>query len=93
MMIPKSFKLGKKRVDVAQYDKKRLYGGAVGSFYYSIERMAIATRRPKREVNETFWHETTHAILHDMKHPLWNDEKFVTAFSKRLAQVVETAVL
>jgi hypothetical protein len=42
---------------------------------------------------ETFWHELTHCILHDMGHKLWRDEQFVTEFSKRLNQAVHTAKL
>jgi hypothetical protein len=45
----------------------------------------------KKNMAETFWHEVTHCVLHDMSHPLWKDEKFVTAFSQRLNQVVHTA--
>jgi hypothetical protein len=40
---------------------------------------------------ETFWHEVMHCVLHEMGNPLWKDEKFVTAFSQRLNQVVYTA--
>ena len=43
------------------------------------------------ERSETFWHEITHAILHDMKNKLSYDEKFVTAFSQRLDQAIRTA--
>jgi hypothetical protein len=45
----------------------------------------------KEERSETFWHELTHAILHDMKSKLDYDEKFVTAFSQRLDQAINTA--
>ena len=93
MMLPKLFKLGKQNVGVDVRDSARLLGGALGSFFPHVSIMVIAGRRPKKQVAVTFWHETTHAILYDMNHPLWNDEKFVTAFSKRLAQVVDTAVL
>lgn len=41
--------------------------------------------------SETFWHELTHAILHEMKHPQWNDEVFVTKFAKLLDEAVRTA--
>jgi hypothetical protein len=37
-------------------------------------------------VQENFWHEITHAILHDMgEDKLNNNEKFVVEFSKRLS--------
>jgi hypothetical protein len=40
---------------------------------------------------ETFWHETVHAILYEMQHPLYNNEKFVTEFAKNLSKVIDTA--
>jgi hypothetical protein len=45
------------------------------------------------EVSDTFWHEVTHAILQDMGHRLWNNEKFVTRFANRLNEVINTAEL
>jgi hypothetical protein len=48
-------------------------------------------RYDKDERSETFWHEITHAILHDMKNQLSYNEKFVTAFSQRLDQAIKTA--
>ncbi len=39
----------------------------------------------------TFWHELTHAILHDMKHPLAPNEEFVEKFSKRLNDAIHSA--
>lgn len=45
------------------------------------------------QLTENYLHELTHAILYDMKHPLWKDETFVTAFAKRLAKAVDSAEL
>jgi hypothetical protein len=43
-------------------------------------------------VQENFWHEVTHAILHDMgEHRLNGNEKFVVEFSKRLSQAIKSA--
>lgn len=36
------------------------------------------------EIWQTYYHEVVHAVLHDMKHPLNNNEKFVDDFAKRL---------
>jgi hypothetical protein len=44
-----------------------------------------------KERAETFWHELTHGILADMEHPLFNDEKFVVAFSQRLNDAIHSA--
>jgi hypothetical protein len=44
------------------------------------------------KVQENFWHEVTHAILHDMgEHRLNGNEKFVVEFSKRLSQAIKSA--
>ena len=43
-------------------------------------------------LEETFWHELTHAILHDMgEHQLNNRESFVEEFSRRLSAAIRTA--
>lgn len=43
------------------------------------------------EVDNTFWHEVTHAILYDMGHNLWDNEVFVTAFANRLSDAIDSA--
>lgn len=98
MMIPNSFKLGRVTYRVEQ--PYTLYLGRLGEVHYTpaIIRVAFAVgQTPKgrtpRQRAETFWHETTHAILHDMGNLLYKDEKFVTEFSRRLNQVVHTARL
>jgi hypothetical protein len=41
---------------------------------------------------ESFWHELTHAILHDMKAKKLNDdEAFVINFSRRLHHAIKSA--
>lgn len=47
----------------------------------------------REELTDTFWHEVTHAILRDMDHPLWRSEKFVSAFARRMTEIVLTAEL
>lgn len=43
-------------------------------------------------LQENFWHEVTHAILHDMGEDKLNaNEKFVVEFSKRLSQAIKSA--
>jgi hypothetical protein len=44
-------------------------------------------------VRDTFWHELTHAVLHDMGHPLRDDEKFVVKFANRLSCAIDSAQL
>jgi len=97
MMIPYSFKLGRKEFTV--HHSMDLPKGVLGQVYYAPATIKIASfnrsgkERTQMQRSETFWHETTHAILHDMNHVLRSNEKFVTEFSKRLNQVVHTARL
>jgi hypothetical protein len=43
-------------------------------------------------VQENFWHEITHAILHDMGEDKLNaNERFVVEFSKRLSKAIKSA--
>jgi len=88
--VPASFTVGSISYRVCEVDK--LKGNRLGLMCTILKKMWIA-RGPRVvvPVSETFWHEVTHAVLHDMHHPLWADEKFVTEFSKRLDQVIKTA--
>ena len=70
----------------------------MGEVRYRERRIEIATnstlsgRSYKREeINDTFWHELTHAILFEMNHPYWNNEKFVTKFANYLTKAIDTA--
>jgi hypothetical protein len=71
----KQFK-GKPYVGQVDYKKKlitvALYGGITGKKLTSYE------------VLQAYYHEVVHLILHDMKHPLNDDEKFVDSFAKRM---------
>ena len=71
----KQFK-GKPYVGQIDYKKKlitvALYGGITGK------------KLTRCEVLQAYYHEVVHLILHDMKHPLNDDEKFVDAFAKRV---------
>jgi hypothetical protein len=94
MQIPKSFRLGRKewavRPKAVPARGAHIYGQVYPSYGTIVIRYANRQQAPR---SETFWHEVTHAILYDMGDPRWNDEKFVTAFSKRLNQVINTAKL
>jgi hypothetical protein len=96
MLIPYSFKLGKGEYRVQHV--LALPQCRVGYVHYPpVSLIQIAQTswgacklRARRRVH-IFWHETVHAILHDMGHRLRDDEKFVDAFAKRLTQIVSTA--
>jgi hypothetical protein len=95
MLIPYTFKLSGSRFRVQQ---THAVGNTMGQCMPDKQTIFVAvssgtSKRDPVDVAETFWHEVTHAILHDMQHKLWRDEAFVTAFSKRLNQVIHTAKL
>lgn len=57
------------------------------------EEDAFGNKFAPEEKYETFWHELTHAILYEMRHPLYESEGFVTKFSRRLADAIAGAKL
>lgn len=99
MQIPKQFKLSDNTytVEMVRHTAPR---GTMGTVYYGKRHIELATHSGRNdrsfkqeEIDDTFWHEVTHAILRDMDHKLWNNERFVTEFAKRLTQVINTAEL
>jgi len=93
VILPYKFKLVNQQYDVQRFTQSRVQ---TGHTLTSVGVIQVAThhrkgpRRPKA-IQLTFWHEATHAILHDMGDPLWRNEQFVTEFSKRLVQLINTA--
>lgn len=87
MQIPSSIKVGRKKYKVEQ--RKRMPLMVTGRLYVHSGVLQIGAASTNKPL--TFWHEVTHAILHDMDHPLWDNEDFVTKFSKRLAGVIKSA--
>lgn len=99
MLIPKKFTISDKTFNVTVVDKMRR-SGRMGSVDHHTKEVLVGSKSNltgrsfrTEEVSETFWHEITHAILFDMGNPLWNNETFVTQFSRRLNEVVNTAKL
>jgi len=98
MQLPKSIRVGKTRYPVVQ-PYLLIPPDRAGSVTYGQDiRVAIRilaggriTARSERQRSETFWHEVTHAILHDMGSKLEANEQFVTAFSKRLNDAIHSA--
>ena len=89
-MLPDRFKVGRKNYYV-QHGAPLPYkiNGRINPLKKKIE---LAYLGEDKKIAEVFWHEVTHAILHDMDGKVrWTDEPFVREFSKRLAQVVRTA--
>lgn len=95
--LPKLIRIGHKRysVEVVEAMLEKCWQGSVD---YNTKRIRVARKSnvsgrsfADHEIQDTFWHEMTHAILHDMGSPLYKNEKFVSAFSKRLATAIKTA--
>lgn len=82
MQIPTSVKIGKKKWHVSH---EKLPHGVRGACYPQVSLIVRNSDDPC-----VFWHELTHAILHDMGAD-WRNEKFVVDFSKRLTQAIQTA--
>jgi hypothetical protein len=98
MQIPKKIKVGTKTYAVIQVKKARTKNTlAAIDYQHGIIWMAThdeqGIKLGKEEMADTFWHELTHAVLHDMGHELCYDEKFVTAFANRLSLSVTSAQL
>lgn len=101
MKIPKSVKVGKRKIAIEQpkglvINTSECRGGY--DYGDSIIYVSRGSSNPKawyrfteKERSETFWHELTHAILHDMEHKLKSNEEFVTDFSIRLNQAIRSA--
>lgn len=95
--IPTRIKVGHKRysIDVVE---TMLRKGEMGRVYFDDGVIRLATKSntcgrtfSRDEIDTTFWHEMVHAILHDMGHPLWRNEDFVTRFANRLSTAIKTA--
>lgn len=98
MKIPKEVTVGKTKIKIDQPVSLMVRGTPChGCFDRADNSIDVAkqdvrgNKYDKDERSETFWHELTHAILHDMKNSLSYNEKFVTAFSQRLDQAIKTA--
>ena len=98
MKLPRKVRVGNKHysVEIVETMAQR---GRMGDVNHDRKRITIGQRSNvtgKRfkvtDVEDTFWHELTHAILADMgMHALNNDETFVTGFANRLTIAIQTA--
>jgi len=97
MIIPKEIKVGKTKYNVEWFKEIRKGKQHCHGFVSYLEKcIALAktdgtNKYSKQEKEETFWHELTHAILKDMNHELFDNEKFVTQFSQRLNDAIRSA--
>jgi Zn-dependent peptidase ImmA (M78 family) len=86
--IPTRVTVGKQAYQI-QY-KQRTPKTMYGSIYYDRKIIEVFKNDAARERN-TFWHELTHAILHEMGHELSRDEAFVTEFADKLSGAIDSA--
>ena len=95
--LPKKIRVGTRWYSVEVVEAMR-NKSEMGRVHYDKRTIELAKRThhgvPFRlsALEETFWHELTHAILHDMgEHQLNNRESFVEEFANRLARAIQTA--
>ncbi len=97
LKLPKKVQVGDRwySVEIVETMQRKAQMGYV---YYGTGEIEMAkkcnvTNKPYSadEVNDTFWHELTHAILYDMGSSLYKNERFVTRFANRLSKAIKTA--
>ncbi len=99
MKLPTRIKVGRTWYDVSRVET---LGHYMRGQWRHKERGNTDIRIAKRcsqcgpfseaEQEESFWHELTHAILHDMDEKKLNaDEQFVIKFSRRLSEAIRSA--
>jgi len=95
VIIPKTIKVGKTQYKIEKQKQSSWLRGLIKYKQGIIKIVNKSTHRNKpfsaKEQEETFWHEVTHAVLYDMNHSLYNNEKFVTEFSTRLNNAIRSA--
>ena len=95
-MFPKNIRVGRRKYAVHVGPANR-FPSALGYIDYTPSDIYIHTVKKdgqavsEKVMQETFWHELTHAILHEMDHPLFRSEVFVTQFAKLLSQAINSA--
>jgi len=94
---PRRMTIGRKKYDI-KVERHSPTRGTMGEVTYSHQLITIGTHSTltghsyKAEaVHDTFWHELTHAILYEMGHPYYKNEKFVSKFATHLTKAIETA--
>lgn len=96
-LFPRHLFIGKHRYKVKQ--PRILYRyGCMGEVRYQDKEIEVATHSSRTgrkfsasQAQDTFWHEVTHAILYEMGHKYYKDERFVTHFAHYLNRAIRTA--
>ena len=98
MQIPKNLKVGEYRYKVVRVDQAPRKG-TMGSVDVKTKTITLGQRSwlnskafKTEQVDDTFWHELTHAILFEMgRRRLWKDEHFVSQFATLLTKAINSA--
>lgn len=98
MKIPKTIRVGSRRYKVSLVDAIKPVG-AMAEVSYADGTIKLCTHSSlngrsfkTEELDDSFWHELTHAILHEMgRVRLRNDERFVTEFAHLLTKAINSA--
>jgi hypothetical protein len=98
MKLPKRIQVGDTEYATIMVNKaKRQHTLGTIDYTHGIiwlaKRDSYGNKLDKEELADSFWHEITHAVLHDMNHKLCDDEKFVNAFAHRLSSAIKSAQL
>ena len=100
MKIPKQVTVGKTKIAVKKFfavmvgkdDCRGCYNWDKKEIHIANNTPSTAYKYSASEKANTFWHELTHAILHDMGEDKLNrNEKFVSDFADRLDQAIKSA--
>lgn len=93
--MPKRVQVGRRWYSVQFVDDKSVNAGEV---HHTTQTIKLSRRSyrgallSQAAIEETFWHELVHAILHSMNETrLNNNESFVETFSTRLAKAIQSA--
>lgn len=96
-MLPIRLRIGKRTyaINVVNAMKRKGLQGHVSYGTSLIELGLHSNRTGRRYTNDellhTFWHEIVHAILYEMDHRLYSNERFVDEFSLLLTRAIKSA--
>lgn len=97
MKVPKSFSLHGQRIAVTMVDHLSSENNALGEARILKNEIALQQNTngfslPQSQIEQTFFHELTHFILHHMgQDDLCAEEAFVDGFAALLHQALTTA--
>jgi hypothetical protein len=96
--IPSKIRIGRRQYSI-EFLETMPQKRTMGRISYTAQTIKLGRRSnvtqkvfPHEQVQESFWHEIAHGILHDMGRDTLNrDERFVTGFAHRLSKAINSA--